>query len=209
MNATAPRTQAQRSAATKDAIITAATRLIADKGFDATGIDDFARAAGVSKGALYHHYSDKVEVLVAVYERLEQQLSARLVAAAAAATDPVAALRLGCHAFLDACLDPMVRRIALVEAPAGLGWERWRAIDGRYGFGLLRAGLEAAAQQGQITVEHLDERAHMLLAVLIEASLLLGTSPNPSAIRAVVGTVVDDLLDALTCAPGRSAPRGP
>jgi AcrR family transcriptional regulator len=191
------RTQAQRSAATRDAIIAAATTLIAERGFESTGIDEIARAAGVSKGAVYHQFADKVEVLAAVYERVEQRLTERLLEVAAAAGDPLQALRNGAQAFLDACLDPLVHRIALIEAPAGLGWERWRAIDARYGFGLLQAGLEAAANEGLIAGDNLAERAHLLLAALIEASLLLRRTTDPAGTRAVVGDVIDGLITAI------------
>lgn len=196
--AAAARTQAERSAATREAIIGAATRLIAERGFDGTAIEEIASAAGVSKGALYHQFADKVEVLAAVYERVEQRLTERLLEVAAAAPDPLSALRNGAQAFLDACLDPVVQRIALVEAPAGLGWERWRGIDARYGFGLLQAGLEAAASEGLIADDNLTERAHLLLAALIEASLLLRTSPDPAATRAAVGEVIDGLIVSVT-----------
>jgi AcrR family transcriptional regulator len=200
----AARTQAQRSAATRAAIVTAATRLFAARGFDATGIEDIASEAGVSKGALYHHYADKVEVLAAVYEHVEEGLTKRLLAAAGSKPDPLDALRVGCQTFLDACLDPVIRRIALVEAPVGLGWQRWRAIDARYGFGLLLGGLRAAAESGQVSDEDLDERAQLLLAALIEASLLIGASSKPRAARRTVGRVVDQFIDALALRPTRA-----
>jgi AcrR family transcriptional regulator len=204
--ASGARTQAERSAATKNVIIAAATRLIAERGFDSTGIEDIVREAGVSKGAMYHHYTDKVEVLAAVYEQIEQHLSARLLAVASKQADPLSALRAGAHEFLDACLDPVVRRIALVEAPAALGWERWRAIDARYGFGLLLTGLRAAADERQVRAENLEERAHLLLASLMEASLMVGASEDPSTARAALGHVVDVLLDALAGTAGHFGP---
>jgi AcrR family transcriptional regulator len=195
------RTQVERSASTREAIIAAATRLFAERGFANTGIDEIARTAGVSKGALYHHYPDKVDVLAAAYEDIETRLVEHLGRVVSRASDPFDALRVGAHAFLDACLDPTVRRIALVEAPAGLGWERWREIDARHGFGLLQIGLQAAADAGLIDSEHLTERAHVLLAALIEASLLLGHSDAPEQARVSAGAVVDELLDGLRRTP--------
>jgi AcrR family transcriptional regulator len=197
----ARRTQVERSASTRQAIVAAATTVIAERGFANAGIDEIARAAGVSKGALYHHYPDKVDVLAAVYEDVEVRLADRIARVALQVSDPFDALRAGAHTFLDACLDPTVRRIALVEAPAGLGWERWREIDARHGFGLLQTGLQAAADAGQIEREHLTERAHVLLAALIEASLLLGHSDNPKRARASAGAIVDELLDGLRRSP--------
>src|SRR5262245_1836453 len=160
----APRRQQERTATTRRAILAAARELFARDGYEATTIEAIAGRAGVSKGALYHHYADKAEVLAAVYEDLEQELVASLLTVAATETDPVVALRHGCQRFLDQCLDPVFRRIALVDAPTALGWQRWRAIDARHGLGLLAAGLRAAADQGRIPSDHLDERAHLLLA---------------------------------------------
>ena len=191
------RTQADRSESTRQAILGAARELFADRGYEATPIDEVARRAGVSKGALYHHYRDKAEVLAAVYEELERGLAAQLAASVAGIADPVEMLRTGCQAFLDACLDPVVRRIALVDAPAGLGWERWREIDARHGFGLLRAGLAAAAAVGAVPDDHLDERAHLLLAALMEAALLLGKADDARATREALRAVVDQHIDGL------------
>lgn len=198
-----PRTQAQRSAATRGAVIAAGRALFGERGFEATSIEELALLAGVSKGALYHHFPDKAEVLAAVYESLEQELCDQLISSAGAETDPVEQLRLGAHAFLDECLDPVVRRIALQEAPNALGWARWREIDARYGFGLLKVGLLAAAEDGRGPLETVEERAHLLLAALIEACLLLGTSDEPVRSRAVLRAIVDDLVDGLT-APAAS-----
>jgi AcrR family transcriptional regulator len=192
-----PRRQQERTDATRRAIVAAARELFAEAGYEATTIDDIARRAGVSKGALYHHYTDKVEVLVAVYENLEAELVESLLAVAAAETEPVAALRAGCHAFLDVCLDPVFRRIALVDAPSALGWERWRSIDARHGFGLLLAGLYAAADRRRVSAEHLEERAHLLLAALIESALLIGRSDDPNATRKTMGILIDEHIDAL------------
>lgn len=191
------RTQAERSATTREAIVAAATRLFAERGYEATGIDEVTRAAGVSKGALYHHYADKADVLAAVYEDVETKLVERLVAVASRETDPLEAVRAGAHAFLDACVDPVTRQIVLVDAPVGLGWERWRSIGSRYGFGLLLAGLQAAADAGQIAGDHLEERARLLLAALIEASLLMSASGTPRKTRAAIGVALDDLIDGM------------
>ena len=191
------RRQHERTATTRRAIVDAARELFAEVGYEASTIDGIARRAGVTKGALYHHYADKVEVLVAVYEDLEAQLVESLLAAAATETQPVAALRAGCHAFLDACLDPVFRRIALVDAPSALGWQRWRSIDARHGFGLLRAGLQAVADNHRVARDHLEERAHLLLAALIEAALVVAHSRDPGATREAMGALIDEHIDGL------------
>lgn len=195
-DARVPRRQAERSDTTRKAIIDAATALFAEHGYERSGIEQIAERAGVSKGALYHHYRDKAEVLAAVYEQLEHELVERLLTAAPPGSDAIEALKAGSRAFLDACVDPAYRQIALVDAPAGLGWERWRQIDADAGgFGLLRVGLQVAADSGELPAEHLDERAHLLLALLMEAALLVGRADDPQAMRAVMGSLVDEQLD--------------
>ena len=197
-----PLRQHERTAATRGAIVGAARKLFAEGGYEATTIEDIARRAGVSKGALYHHYADKAEVLVAVYEDLEVEVVELLLNTAGAESEPVAALRAGCHAFLDACLNPVFRRIALIDAPSALGWERWRSIDARHGFGILRAGLQAAADHRRIGPDHLAERAHLMLAILIEAALVVGRSDDQRATRKAMGTLIDEHIAALV----RTAP---
>jgi len=194
-------TQAKRSETTRRRILDAAHKLYAERGWAATPLDDVARAANVSKGAVYHHFSDKTELLRAVYEDQEERSIERFLRVAAKHPDPLDALRAGCRAFLKACLDPAFRRIALVEAPAVLGWEEWRAIDARYGFGLLRIGVEAAMDAGRLRRLPVDHIAHLLLAALMEAALLLGQAKRPRAVFAEISSTFDALLDGLAVEP--------
>src|SRR5437588_9351940 len=130
------RSQAERSQATREALIGAGRKLFAERGFAAIGTGEIVRAAGVSRGALYHHFDGKRGLLEAVYEQIERELAERIAAAALGATDPLEAMRSGTEMFLDACLEPEVQRIVLLDAPAVLGWERWREIAADYGLGL-------------------------------------------------------------------------
>ena len=114
------RTQADRSATTRAALVGAATRLFAEQGYAGTGREEIVRAAGVTRGALYHHYADKADLFRAVFESVEAEVMGRSGPAAAAADDPVEQLRLGCRAYLDEALDPGVRRICILDAPAVL-----------------------------------------------------------------------------------------
>src|SRR5438477_1572020 len=114
-------TQAERSAATRDALLGAGRRLFAENGYAGTGREEIVAAAGVTRGALQHHYGDKVSLFRAVYETVEQEIvDAVARAAMRAGDDPVAQLRAGCHAYLDAVLDPAVQRICAIDGPAVL-----------------------------------------------------------------------------------------
>lgn len=189
--------QVERSTATRRRILDAARELFAERGWAATSIDEVVGAAGVTKGALYHHFRDKTDVLRAVYEDQEQRSIERLLAMSVEYDDPLDALRAGCRSFLTACLDPTFRKIALVEAPAGLGWEEWREIDARYGFGLLLAGVEAAMDGGRIRRMPVEPVAHLLLAAVSEAALLIGRAEDPQADFDEIAGAFDALLDGL------------
>jgi AcrR family transcriptional regulator len=191
------RTQAERSRATKAALLAAARQLFAERGFAATGRDQIAELAGVTRGALYHHFESKEQLFEVVVEELEVEIAERITTAAMKGRDAAEELRLGCMAFLDGCLDPAVRRIVLLDAPAVLGWDAWREIDARYGLALVSHGLEAVMAAGQMSRAPVGPLAHLLLGALNEAALLLATAQRPKAARAEVGRTVELLLDRL------------
>ncbi|MGH2586502.1 MAG: TetR/AcrR family transcriptional regulator [Dehalococcoidia bacterium] len=197
------RRQAERSETTRRKLLDTARALFAERGYDATPIEEILHRTGLSKGAFYHHFPDKRKLLDAVYEELEQELTAMLSGVGRDLPDPIARIDRGCQVFLDACLDPVVRQIALVDAPAVLGWLRWREIDAQNGFGLLLAGLRSAARAGRISSDCIEERGHLLLASLMEAALMVGASADPAATRAVVGRLVSAQIWGLA---GEAAP---
>jgi AcrR family transcriptional regulator len=193
------RTQADRSAATRGALIAAARRLFADRGYAAVGTPEVAAAAGVTRGALYHQFADKADLFLAVYEQVEQDVSERIgeLVAATGATDPIEALTAGAEAFLDACAEPEVQRIVLIEAPAVLGWDTWRAVGLKYGLGLTEGILRAAIDAGQIAEQPVRPLAHVLIGALDEAALYVARADDPMAageqMRYVLGRLVRGL----------------
>ena len=189
-------TQAERSQVTRSRILASALRLCVARGWAATSIDDVARAAGLTKGALYHHFADKTALLRALYELQEEGLVDRLVAVAGVTSDPLAALRAGCREFLRSCREPAFRQLVLVDAPAVLGWAEWRALDARYGLGLLRTAVEAAVDAGQLRPLPIDHVTRLLLAALMEAALL-STQSNGDADQAQAVGAFDAVVDGL------------
>ncbi len=192
------RSQAERSATTQAALLVSARELFAERGFAGAGREEIVRRAGVTRGALYHHFAGKEDLFRAVFEEVEREVTERVAKAAVSTSDPLAALRRGCQEFLDAPLDPAVQRIVLVDAPAVLGWSTWRELEARYGLGLTTMGLQAAMDADAIERQPLEPLAHMLLASLNEAALLVAGADDPNATRAEVGQVVDHLLDRLS-----------
>ena len=198
------RTQAQRREATRTALIAAARELFAARGYAGVGTEEIVQRAGVTRGALYHHFSGKDDLFSAVYERVEQELTERIVTEVPlAGDDPVAVLRGGTSVFLDACLEPEVQRICLLDAPAVLGYEEWRAIGARHGLGLITAAVQAAVDVGAIPAHPVRPLAHILLGALDEAALLIARADDVATAHREINETLDFLLRALT-APGSS-----
>lgn len=199
---------AERSGATRAALVAAARPLFAARGYAGVGAEEIVAAAGVTRGALYHHFGGKEGLLAAVYEQLEQELLERIGArvAEAGATDPLAALQVGADGFLEACSEPEVNRVVLLDAPSVLGWERWREIGWRYGAGLTEGVVQAAIDAGQIAPQPARPLAHLLLGALDEAALYVARAPDPAAARTEARVAIASLLEGLRVRPqGRRA----
>src|ERR1700704_5320380 len=183
--------KALRSEATRAALIETARRLFAERGYADVGTEEIVRAAGVTRGALYHHFAGKRELFQAVYEDVERRLVERIAESAVqSAGDPLQALHAGAQAFLDACEDPAVQRIALLDAPSVLGWEEWREIGMRYGFGLVQATVQAAMDAGLIEEQPVVPLAHLLLGAIDEGAMLVARADDGGETRQQVGASV-------------------
>jgi AcrR family transcriptional regulator len=194
------RTQAERSASTRDALVAAARPLFGARGYGDVGIEEIVRAAGITRGALYHHFADKTDLFAAVFEAVETEVTARIVAGLADAdqSDLVAVMRQGARVFLDACAETEIHRIMLLDAPAVLGFERWREISNRHNTGLVHDLLNRAIEAGQIPEQPVPLLAHTLLGALREAALYLGGATNRRKARREAGAIIDRLITGLT-----------
>jgi len=195
------RTQSERSAATREALIAAARELFAERGYAAVGTEEIVRKAGLTRGALYHQFGGKRELFEAVYETIEREVTERIAADALVGPDPLEALRAGARAFLDHCLQPEVQRIVLIDAPSVLGWERWREIGARYGLGLIEAALQAAIDAGAISPAPVKPLAHVLLGALDEAAMAVARAEDPAAASDEMDVVLGRMLDGLRSGP--------
>jgi AcrR family transcriptional regulator len=191
------RTQAERTEATRGALMDAARVLFTERGYEDVSAEEIVRAAGVTRGALYHHFGGKAELLEAVYARLEAESTERVarIVLGSELESPLAAMRAGVGAFLDECAEPELRQIALHDAPAVLGWERWREIAAANGLGLIEASLTAAIDAGEIRPLPVKPLAHLLLGALDEAAMLVARSEDPTS-RAQVTEVLVALLES-------------
>lgn len=193
------RTQADRSAATRDALITAARPMFAAHGFGGVATEAIVGAAGVTRGALYHQFADKTALFEAVFRAVEVELTERIdaVVSAAGEQDPIALMKLGARAWLEACGDPEVQRIVLVEGPAVLGYERWRRIGLEHGMGLVQSLLSYAISVGRLPEQPLEPLGHVLIGALDEAALYVAQSADAERARAEVRAVLEQVIDAL------------
>ena len=182
---------------TRRAIIDTAMRLFAERGYAAVSIETVLAARQISRGALYHHFASKEALLEAV----EVDVTAKVLASAASASGAVDAVRAGCDAFLDLTQDPVVRQIMLTDAPSVLGWEKWREIDERHAFGLMKAALEPAAKEAGIPATLVDAFAHMLLASLSEIALLIAEADDASSALENGKGAVRELLGRILARP--------
>lgn len=195
-----PRRKAEQSEATRGALVAAARELFAERGYGAVGTEEIVRAAGVTRGALYHHFGGKRDLFQSVYEEVEAELVQRIATEAMTAADPLEALAAGAHAVLEACEDPAVQRIALMDAPSVLGWEAWREIGMRYGLGLVEATLQAGIDAGVLAPQPVRPLAHLLLGAIDEGAMVVARADDVPAARAEVGASIEGLLNALRVA---------
>ncbi|HXQ59863.1 MAG TPA: TetR/AcrR family transcriptional regulator [Acidimicrobiales bacterium] len=188
------RSQAERSATTRQALLDAGRTLFAERGFAGASQEEIVELAGVTRGALSHHFGTKNGLFRAVVEDLHGDLARRIAEAAMRSPDPLEQLRLGCMAFLDAAMDRSVGRIILLDAPAVLGWQTWRQIDAVHGLGLVTEALVHVMDAGLVERQPVQPLAHLLLAALNEAAMLVANADDPAAARALVGATVERLL---------------
>ena len=167
------RTQKERSDTTTGEILEAARGLFATDGYQATSLDDIAKAAKVTKGAIYHHFSGKEALFRAVFEREERRLAERSGEAYAGKSDPWQGFYEGCRVWLEAATDAGVQQIIFLDAPAVLGWQTVREIDSDYALALMSTALEAAMESGRIRRRPVKPLAHMLFGAMTEASMLV------------------------------------
>ena len=179
--------------ATRAALMAVARKHFARDGYSKAEIGRIAADARVTTGAVYHHFTNKKDLFVAVAENLEAELLA--TAASVASDDPWQRLKLGFEKLIDLCASAAVQRIIFVEAPQVVGPEAWRKIELRYAFGALRTILAALQESKIIKPYPVDLIARTMLALLHETSAELARAKNDPGIRAQVSNLLAEVLD--------------
>jgi AcrR family transcriptional regulator len=189
--------QAERREASREAITAAAQRLFAEHGFAAVTVDQIAHAAGLAKGAVYHHFPSKEAVFEAVFERTSAALQQEVRAVVAASSDRLKALAAGARAYFEACARAPFNRIILKDGPAVLGWDRWREIDERYFLAMLPRTLEAAMGEGTIPRQAPAPLARLLIGAMTEAAVACASSDDPQRTGLEHARALESLLEGL------------
>lgn len=193
-----PSLRAEQVAQTRAALVAAGRCLFGHKGFAAASVEDLARTARVTTGALYHHFPTKTALFETVFEQVHADLLEASARAAAGAPDEVESLARGFEAFLDAVLMPDVQRILITDAPAVLGLARFTELDERYAFAAIAAALRAASAANELRVEDPETLARLLLGALTRGGMLIANSPEPQQTRDGVARAIRTLLTGLS-----------
>jgi AcrR family transcriptional regulator len=192
-----PGKRAAQGRATRGQLIEVATRLFAEHGYEGTSIEAVLLAAGVSRGALYHHFAGKEALFEAVVSAVSEQVTVKLTEAVQGCADPLDAMRTAAVAWIGLAADPVIQRVVLVDAPSVLGWDRWRAMDDGRTLGAMRAMLQAISDSGRLPAELVGPFSHMILAALDEIVLVIARAPDSEAAVAEGRMAVQALLDRL------------
>jgi AcrR family transcriptional regulator len=193
------RTQEERSAATRDALISAARKLWGLRGYAEVGTPEIATAAGVTRGAMYHQFADKAALFSEVVEAVEQDVMARMatLVAESGATTPADAIRAAVDAWLEVSGDPEVRQLILLDAPSVIGWVAFRDVAQRYSLGMTQQLLTEAMRSGQLAHQPVRALAHVLIGALDEAAMAIATADDPKRARRETEEVLHRLIDAM------------
>jgi AcrR family transcriptional regulator len=193
------RTQQERSAATRDALISSARKLWGARGYAEVGTPEIAAAAGVTRGAMYHQFADKAALFGEVVEAVEQDVMARMatIVAESGAGSPADAIRAAVDAWLEVSGDPEVRQLILLDAPSVLGWAAFRDVAQRYSLGMTEQLLTEAIRAGQLADQPVRPLAHVLIGALDEAAMAIATADDPKRVRRETREVLHRLIDAM------------
>lgn len=186
------------SPATRSDLLRAARSHFTAVGFGAARTEAIVADAGLTRGALYHHFENKQGLFLAVLREVHAQVATEVnEAGQQAAGGAMGALRAGFRRHLEVVIRDDVRRILLIDGPAVIGWEAWHALDLEYGFGVTRSVLERAMKHEEIQAVPLDELTHVLLGAVTQAALELGHGNRPGVSQRRFAAVIDTVLDGL------------
>ena len=190
------RTQVERRAATRRALLDAARSLFAERGYHGAAAEEIVRRAGLTRGALYHHFEDKKDLFRAVVDEMEGEIAEKIEEAERTQSGLPEVVMAGYRAFIDAVLDPEMRRTVFLDGPSVLGWE-WHEIDARHAVGKIEEGLEVFIAEGLMESQPVKPLARLINGALLEAAFFVAASDDPIAARDEVWGAMERLMGSL------------
>jgi AcrR family transcriptional regulator len=190
--------QADRSAATIRLILDTARELFAAQGYEGTSIDMIAAAAGLTKGACYHHFASKRDLFDRVIDELQASIAAGLTLMAEPPSAPPSprSIATGAVAYLRLANDPAIRTLLLVDGPSALGWQRWREIDDRHFAARVREGVAYLVGR-QASADQVEAATRVIMGAIMEAALASGDAADPEPVIGRYGQTIERLLAGL------------
>jgi AcrR family transcriptional regulator len=178
--------------------VDSAVDLFTERGYAATSLEEVAKRARVTKGALYHHFSGKQALFEAAFDAIESTVMTRLAEILVGPGGPWDRAMNGIRHYIDICLDPSYQRIVVHEAPVVMGWERWREAEDHFSFGLVRAGIQALVDSGDIDRDlPVEVTARLLFGTLTAGATLIARADNPKKASAEVSSTIIRMLERL------------
>ncbi|WP_137813609.1 TetR/AcrR family transcriptional regulator [Gandjariella thermophila] len=183
--------------ATRQALVDSAVELFTERGYTGTSLDEIAKLARVTKGALYHHFSGKQALFEAAFDAVETRVMAHLGAIVAGPGDPWQTAMAGIEAYVKVCLEPSFQRIVIHEAPVVMGWEAWRECEERYSFGVLRAAIKSLIDAGEIEDMPVEITTQLLFGALSAGAHAIASATDPEQAGAEVARAVSRVVTGL------------
>lgn len=185
------------SESTRHALVDSAVELFTKRGYASASLDEVAKRARVTKGALYHHFSGKQALFEAAFDAVESAVMTELAEIVAGPGDPWDRAMEGVRQYIRICLEPSYQRIVVHEAPVVMGWERWREAEDHFSFGLVRASIQALVDSGEIEPIPVEVASRLLFGALTAGATVIARSDDPKKAGAEVETTIVRMLERL------------
>ncbi len=194
---TARSRRVEYSETTRRALVDSAVELFTERGYAGTSLDEIARAARVTKGALYHHFGGKQALFEAAFEEVERRVTERISSMIADAGDPWTRMLAGLSGFLEVCLEPSYQRIVVQQGPAVMGWECWREAEERSTYGMVRLVVGQLIEQGEIEPLPLEALTRVVYGAMSAGATTIAGSPEPRTTSEEVGRCMERVMAGL------------
>ncbi len=174
-----------------------AVELFTKRGYAGTSLDEVAKRARLTKGALYHHFSGKQALFEAAFDSVENTFMRKLGEIVSAPGNPWETAIAGLRAYVRVCLEPSYQRIVIHEAPVVMGWERWREAEEHFSYGLLRSTIEVLVTSGELEQLPVETMSRLLFGALSAGASTIASASDPRKASAEVERTIVRVVEGL------------